>query len=45
VENKEVRIYASVGKTVDFFLDEKRAELVNALGLTDQPEKTAEEGA
>ena len=31
LENNDVRIYASVWKTVDFFLREKRAELVEAL--------------
>jgi len=31
LENQEVRIYASVGKTVDFILGEKREELIAAL--------------
>ena len=31
LETEEVRIHASIGKTVDFFLGEKRAELVEAL--------------
>jgi vacuolar-type H+-ATPase subunit E/Vma4 len=31
LENNDLRIYASVGKTVDFFLREKRAELIEAL--------------
>jgi vacuolar-type H+-ATPase subunit H len=31
LENKEVRIYASIGKTVDFILGEKREELIDAL--------------
>jgi hypothetical protein len=31
LETPEVRIYASIGKTVDFFLGEKRAELVEVL--------------
>jgi vacuolar-type H+-ATPase subunit E/Vma4 len=31
LENNDMRIYASVGKTVDFFLREKRAELIEAL--------------
>ena len=31
LENNDVRIYASINKTVDFFLKEKRAELVEAL--------------
>ena len=35
VETHNVRIYASIGKTVDFYLGEKRAELLEALGLTE----------
>jgi len=31
LENKEVRIYASIGKTVEFILGEKREELIAAL--------------
>jgi hypothetical protein len=31
LENQEVRIYASIGKTVDFILGEKREELIAAL--------------
>jgi hypothetical protein len=31
LETPEMRIYASIGKTVAFFLGEKRAELVEAL--------------
>ena len=31
LENKEVRIYASIGKAVDFILGEKREELIAAL--------------
>jgi vacuolar-type H+-ATPase subunit E/Vma4 len=31
LENNDLRIYASIGKTVDFFLREKRAELIEAL--------------
>jgi hypothetical protein len=31
LENKEVRIYASIGKAVEFFLGEKREELITAL--------------
>jgi hypothetical protein len=31
LETPEVRIYASIGKTVEFFLGEKRAELLEAL--------------
>ncbi len=31
LENNEVRIYASIGKTVDFILGEKREELITAL--------------
>jgi nitroimidazol reductase NimA-like FMN-containing flavoprotein (pyridoxamine 5'-phosphate oxidase superfamily) len=31
LETPEMRIYASIGKTVEFFLGEKRAELVEAL--------------
>jgi len=31
LENREVRIYASIGKAVDFILGEKREELINAL--------------
>jgi hypothetical protein len=31
IENSQARISASIGKTVDFFLHEKRAELVTAL--------------
>ncbi|MDR0290194.1 MAG: hypothetical protein LBI06_04595 [Treponema sp.] len=31
LETKEARIYASIGKTVELFLDEKRAELVDCL--------------
>jgi hypothetical protein len=31
LETSEFRIYASIGKTVDFFLGEKRAELLKAL--------------
>jgi len=36
LENQEVRIYASIGKTVDFILGEKREELITAL-LGDSP--------
>ena len=31
LETHDARIYASIGKTVDFFLNERRAELVEAL--------------
>jgi len=31
LENPEIRIYASIGKTVDFILGEKREELISAL--------------
>ena len=31
LETQDTRIYASIGKTVDFFLSERRAELVEAL--------------
>ena len=31
VETPQARIYASIGKTVDYFLGEKRAELIEAL--------------
>ena len=31
LENRDVRIHASIGKTVDYFLSEKRAELLEAL--------------
>jgi len=31
LENQEVRIYASIGKTVEFILGEKREELITAL--------------
>jgi vacuolar-type H+-ATPase subunit E/Vma4 len=42
LENREVRIHASVGKAVDFFLDDKRKELVEALlGKAIFPEETA----
>jgi hypothetical protein len=43
LENKEVRIYASVGKAVEYFLGEKRAELVVALGLSSLSESAGEE--
>jgi hypothetical protein len=36
LENKEVRIYASIDKTVEFILGEKREELITAL-LGDAP--------
>ena len=31
LETRDVRIHASIGKTVDFFINEKRAELLEAL--------------
>ena len=31
LETRDIRIHASIGKTVDYFLNEKRAELVEAL--------------
>ncbi|MCL2270520.1 MAG: ATPase [Treponema sp.] len=41
VETPEARIYASIGKTVDFYLSDKRAELAEALlghpALLDEP--------
>jgi len=35
LDTRELRVYASIGKTVDFILGEKRAELAAALGLTE----------
>jgi len=44
LENQEVRIYASIGKTVEFILGEKREELITAL-LGDSPNGGAPNGA
>jgi len=51
LENQEVRIYASIGKTVEFILGEKREELItallgeNALGNKTPPAQTETGGA
>jgi hypothetical protein len=46
LDTKEIRIYASLNKMIDFFLGEKREELVEALlgnaALTDQAEAEGE---
>jgi len=49
LETPEVRIYASIGKTVNFYLGEKRAELIEALlgraALADNMEISGEEAS
>ena len=46
LDTKEIRIYASINKMIDFFLGEKREELVEALlgrdALTEQAEAEGE---